>query len=396
MTDWTRLLLPASFNGIPFYVEGSDIEAGHRVSTSMVPNGRHINESFGPSARKFEVEAYLTRETSAAVAEALLSAAELRHKGVLVLPDSGARLVRLTKAKRSFKRDKLGYVEVSLEAVAEPVNAGAGLSANALEAQIYAIAGLAASALGVFAGAAFQLSGQPSTVQEAGFDAAAGALGDLVALRDAVRPDPAALDAMAPAFTAATVALAGLISDPDSFGLALANAAIALGDAVDPATLTETIVAFGQPEDAAPAQVSQGTALVIAANAAQAVTLQAAARAIALGEGLAHRNYRDRAEAITARAIAAAVFDDALSRAGRAGLDLARELSAMQGVIAELAARREADIAPLITVSAGRSLPALVWAWALYADVSRATEMVQRTGAIHPGFMPERFETLAA
>lgn len=396
MTDWTRLLLPASFNGLRFHVEGSDVEAGHRVSTTTIPNGGHILESFGPQARSFEVEAYLAGPACRERAEALLAAAETRHRGLLVLPDSGATLVRLTKARRSFTKDKLGYVAVSLEAVAEPVGAGITLSANALEAQIYGLAGLASAALGLFASFAFRLVGMPSTVLDAALTAGAQSLGDLMALRDSVRLDPVGRDATAPAFTAATVALADLVADPAAYGAALADAAIALADAADPATLTETLLALGPPADAAPAQVSQGSALVIAENAGHGVTLLAAARALALGEALARRSYRDRAEAVTARAAATAIFDDALARIGRPGLDLARELSAMKGVIAELTARREADIAPLITVSAGRSLPSLVWAHALYADPLRAEDLAERAGAFHPSWMPERFEALAA
>lgn len=396
MTDWTRLLLPASFDGLRFHVKGSDVEAGHRVSTTTIPNGTHINESFGPNARKFEVEAYLTGIACRQIAEALLSAAESRHRGMLVLPDSGARMVRLTKAKRSFAKGELGYVGVTLEAVAEPVSAGVRLSANALEAQIYGLAGLATAALGLFTSLAFRLVGLPSTVLDAALTAAAQPLGDLIALRDSVRLDPAGRDAVAPAFTNATIALADLVADPAGYGAALGAAAVALADAADPAILTETLVALGPPADAAAAQISQGSALIIAENAGHGVTLLAASRALALGEALARRGYRDRSEAVTARAAATVIFDDALSRIGRAGLDLARELCAMKGVIAELTARREADIAPLITVSAGRPLPSLVWAHALYADPLRAEDLARRAGAFHPSWMPERFEALAA
>jgi prophage DNA circulation protein len=395
MTDWPSRLQPASFNGLGFHVESATIEAGHRVNTTTFPNGRHVNESFGPAARTFEVEAYLTGPACRERAAALLSAAESNHRGVLILPDAAPGLVRLTKATREFEKDKLGYISVSLEAVAEPAIATGGLSAFAMAARIFATALLARDAFGAFAGSAFRLAGQPSTVQDAAFEAAAGALGDLVALRDSVRLSPEALALAAPAFTAATVALADFPGQPAAFGLALADAAIMLGDVADPALLAQTIVSIGAPSDAAPAQVSRGTALLIAANAAEAVTLTAASRALALAEASARRSYRDRPEAVIARGIATAVFDDALSRAGRAGLDLARELSALRGLVAELVLRQEADLAPIITVSAGRRLPSLVWAHALYADPLRATELADRAGAYHPGFMPERFEALA-
>lgn len=391
-----RSLGRASFNGIPFHVDNSEIEAGHRVSTTTVPNGTHINESFGPAARKFEVEAYLTGATSLALAEALRTAAEQQHLGVLSLPDRPASYVRLTKAKSKFEKDKLGYITVSLEAVAEPTTAGSRLSANALEAQIYGLTASVAVAIGAYAAASLRLSGQAATVQEAGFESGADALGDLVALSSQLRLDPAGLDALAPLVSAATTALADIVADPAAFGLALANVAIGIGDVADPVVLAQTLDQLGPPADASAPAVSQGTALVIAANATVAVALQAATRALALGEAMARRSYRDRPEAVAARGLAISVFDDALARIGRGGLDLLDQLSAMSGVVAELVQRRESDLAPLITVSANRPLPALVYAWALYADPARAPEIAQRAGADHQGFMPERFDALAA
>ena len=42
-----------------------------------------------------------------------------------------------------------------------------------------------------------------------------------------------------------------------------------------------------------------------------------------------------------------------------------------------------------------RSLPALVLAWKLYQDPSRAAELVARNDIPHPSFMPLRFNALA-
>ncbi|TCR69689.1 DNA circularization N-terminal domain-containing protein [Bosea sp. BK604] len=396
MTDWASRLQNASFNGLGFYVETDDPEAGQRVSTAGIPNGRHVNEGFGPQARKFEVEAYFTGLDCYAGASALLDMAENKHRGILVLPAWGSAFVRLIKARGHFDKKKLGLATVSLEAVAEPDNAGISLSANALENQVYALASLAAAAFGLFCSASFRLAGQPSTVVEQAVTAAAGSLGDLVALRQEARLSPERLAQTGPAFDQALAALAGFATAPDEFGMALAGAAIALGDAADPANLAQSIVGFGRPADPPSPQVSQGTALVIAENAAQAVALTAASRALTLGEAMARRTYVDRSEAVEAPTVSTAVFDDALARVGRGGLDLARELAAMKGVLAELVTRREADLAPLITVSVPARMPSLWWAHRLYADPHRATELAKRAGAFNPASMPERFETLAS
>lgn len=398
MSDWLKRLRRASFSGQAFYVDHHSVEAGHRVATTPIPNALWVNESFGPSARKFEVEAYFAGIGCYDRAEALVQMAEDNHLGTLILPDSQPETVRLTKAKRDFKKDKLGYVAVSLEAVADPPKQGAGLSANVLEIQVLGfggLAGLVAGALGGFAAAAFAVVGQVATVVDAALDAVAGVVGDLVGLAASVGLEPLAQAAFDAALGEAFDALGGFAVDPAGFAVKLAEAAIVLGDNADPARLAQVIVAAGVPADAAPPYVSQGSALTMAANAGHAVTMTAAIRALALGEAMARRDYADRPEAVEARAVMTAVFDDALGRIGGQGLDLARELAAMQGVLAELVKRREADIAPLIEVALPAEMPALVWSWRLYGDPTRADELTRRAGAPNPAFLPERFTALS-
>jgi hypothetical protein len=391
-----RRLRRASFNGIGFHVDTAEPEAGHRVASPTIPNGAWLNESFGPNPRKFEIEAYLVGDTAEAVSGLLLDAAESRHRGLLVLPVWGSRLVRLTKARAGFAKDKLGCLTISLEAVAEPDLAPGRLSPNALIANLFAAAGPVADALADFAMAGLQLVGFPVTVLEAAIEAGADILGDMTAIADLLRLSPEARAPVSVALDGATLALADLPADPAGFGRAVAAVAVAIGDAADPDLLAGVLADLGPPPDAPAAQVSRGTAVTIAENAAVAVAITATARALALGEAQARRTYADRPEAVAARSEAMAVFDDALARIGRAGLELLDSLSAMAGIVAELAQRQEADLAPLITVSANRPLPALVWAWSLYGDPGRADDLVRRSGAVHPGFLPERFEALAS
>ena len=396
MIDWTATLLPASFAGQAFYVQGSHVEAGHRVARTLIPNGGHVLESFGPQPRRFEVEAYLTGDLCLVQATALLALAEAQHRGPLVLPDAGIAQVRLIKARRAFDKDKLGYVAVELEAVAEPSVAPGGLSDGALSSAIFALAGTAAVAIGAFAASAFRLAGQPSPVTGAALNAAAEPAADLTALRSMARLDPAGEAAVAPAFDAMLAVLPFLAVDPASYGTALAQAAIALGDAADPLALLANIRALGRPADPAPPPVSSGVSLVIAENAGVGVSLIAASRALALAEALARASFADRPQAAQTRAEATAVFDDALARIGRQGADLRSATSRLKGLTGELISVRASAIAPLITVTAQKRLPALWWAWRLYGDPSRAGELWKRSGARHPAAMPLTFEALAA
>lgn len=399
MTDWTKRLRRASFSGQAFYVDTASDESGQRVNTTPIPNALWVNESFGPAPRKFEVEAYLTGDFAYARAEALGRMAEDRHLGRLMLPDLPAPvMVRLTKAKREFKREKLGYAALSIEAVADPPKQATGLSASVLSIQLLGpggIASLIAGGLGGFVSAAFAIAGQVATVVEAALGAVAGVVGDLVGLAGAVGLAPLAQAAFDAAIGGAFSALLDFAGNPVAFALSIAEAAIVLGDQADPARLAQAIVAMGRPDDPPPPYVSQGTAVTIAANAGHALTMTAVIRALALGEAMARREYADRPEAIEARAVMTAVFDDALARIGPEGIDLARELGSMQGTLAELVRRQETDIAPLIEVALPAALPSLVWAYRLYGDPSRADELARRSGASNPAFLPERFTALS-
>ncbi|UNJ22056.1 DNA circularization protein [Microcystis phage vB_MweS-yong2] len=394
--DWTAALLPASFNGQAFFVERAKVEAGHRVAKTYIPNGGYILESFGPTARAFEVEAYLTGPFCLARAAALVASAERSHRGVMVLPDSGPATVRLIKARRAFDKDKLGFVAVELEAVAERADLAAGLSIGALASAVFGAVGGLVGLVSSYAAAAIRLVGLAAPVVEAAILAGVRIWGDLVAIRDALRLPAEALAAVGPAFDAVEAASGSLASEPAVFYGALVEAAIALGDAGDPATVLATIVSLGQPPEPPVPAVSSGTAVAIARNDGEALAVQATMRAAIVVEALARAEFRDRPEAVAARLAMVAIVDDAARRLGPAGVELAAALRALRGLAGELITRRAAGIAPLINVSAGRPLPALWWAWTLYADPLRADELRARVRAPHPAALPVSFEALSA
>ena len=391
MTFDPASLRRASFNGIPFWVMHDDIESGHRVSTTGVPGGTHINESFGPAARKFEIEAYFAG-AAIGFADALLLAAETAHSGTLVLPDQLGAAVRLTKARRRFERDKLGFIAVTIEAVGEPAGSFGGLSAFAFDQQIYA----AATALvALVASACGPLGDSRPVVADAARDAALDAVADLSALAELARLPPAALALVHAATETAARAALSVVTAPTAFGTALAEAAIVLGDQSPPSRLAETLRLVGAPPEAVLASDNTETSRAIAAMQSTGLMLTAAVRALALGESQPRAEWADRPAAVQSRALSAAVFEDALRRIGRESLALHRALAGLQNLVTERATARAASLAPLVTVSSSVSQPSLVWAWRLYTNPFRRADLVSRARASHPGFMPERFEALA-
>jgi hypothetical protein len=383
----------ASFNGIPFWVESGDISAGHRVATTHVPNGTHVNESFGPSAREFEIAAYVAGD-GVAYADALLAAAERAHLGHLILPDQPSRRIRLKKATRGFDKTKLGFITVKIEAVAEPVGS-AGLTPLILAQQIFGAALGLAGAFGAYAAAIYDTVSGLSGLADAAIGLASGALSDIDALRQLCRLAPEGDASVSAAIGVASAALAALPSAPQAYGEALALAAIALADAADPATLAETMRMLGEPSPAFTLDAgSAGPALAAASTATAA--LASATRALALAESTARQEWPDRPAAEASRGLAAALFSSALARIGREGHDLRLGLSRLQALTLDRITQSAATLAPLVTVRTRVSLPARVLAHRLYNDPSRTQALWRRAGGAHPSFMPVEFEALAS
>jgi hypothetical protein len=303
-------------------------------------------------------------------------------------------MVRLTRARKGFEKDKLPYATVEIEAWAEP-SVAPGISAGGLASQIFAAGSGLASALGSFVAQALLPRLAGATALIAAVSAGARVVGALAALRTSARLTPAAEAVIAPEFAALNAALPALPAAPEAFGQALAGAAIGLADVAQPAALAALIIASGPPPSVAGPLTNAASAVEIARLDEAGATLVSVAHAIAFAEAAARMDLVDRDAGITLRAQAEAVFADAIGRLTREGGEIAAALSAQRGLVADLAIARAETLAPVITVSAPARLPALWWAWQLHADPFRAEAIARRARAPHPALMPARFEALA-
>ena len=384
----------ASFNGITFHVLTGESEATHRVSTTAVPNGRHVNESFGPGARKYSIEAYFTGAACVPAAEAMVAAAENSHRGLLMLPGAVPALVRLTRASSRFDKDKLGYILVSFEAVAEPAEQG-GFSVDLIALRLFStLAGLPAL-MGAFAAVAFNLAGRSPGVVVAAQTSAASALADLESVRGALRLDAAQDETLAGPAQSALLALANFPADPAGFGVALGDYALALGDVATPEEMTQQVAEFGPLPERAPPLTSSVTAAAMSANVDAADALATIARCVAVAEAQPRQTFPARAEALEARAVIVALFDDALARLGRGSHLIGPQLNTLLGDLADLNAAQALRLAETITVSAPARLPSLWWSYRLYGTPDRAEELATRAHAPIPARMPARFDAAA-
>lgn len=115
MRDWEASLWPASYMGVPFWVEKDDEDGGRRLHRVEFPNRDDpYIEDLGAAAVDYTVKAYLAGDTSDTDSTALVQMFVTQGPAPLVLPIQGMLNARLHKYKRQRERDKMGLVSFDL------------------------------------------------------------------------------------------------------------------------------------------------------------------------------------------------------------------------------------------------------------------------------------------
>ena len=117
-TDLAKNLRPASFRGVPFQVESTDLGAGRRNTLHEYPQrNKSWVEDLGRAARELSFEAFVVGADYVAQANSLLAAIEEEGPGTLIHPWFGTLTVSLKDLARvSFNRS-LGHARFSLSFV---------------------------------------------------------------------------------------------------------------------------------------------------------------------------------------------------------------------------------------------------------------------------------------
>jgi len=174
-------------------------------------------------------------------------------------------------------------------------------------------------------------------------------------------------------------------------------AARAIGAAMAP---EDAAAAFASEVDSFPAAVAAaGVSSNSARVAANAVRVNALGRLVMISglvDSLVRQTWSDRPAATAARAMALALLDAELEVASAIrATDLYAAIGDARAALQRFFAATVADLRPVVIVTAPRALPAVWHAWRLYADPTRAQELIDRNRAPHPAFLSERFEAVA-
>lgn len=384
---WRNSLLPASFRGVEFHVDASELEFGRRVQLHEFPlRDRPYAQDLGRRARMVAVEGYVIGADYMNRRNALVQALEAKGDGPLVHPYLGElRVSALTcrlgesAAEGGMARFQIEFAESGDAEFAVTPNTGAAVRATADAAS--------EAAAGSFR-ARHSLAGRPQFVANAATSMLETALGRVQALSRQVQ---GAADRVA----GLNRQVEAVLRDATTIVYAPATAAQAVASSVrsllrnvtqsprDVVAAARSFFSFGTLWPAiAPSTGSRRQQAVNQAEMVRLVVVTALSEAARASTTLQFDSFQ---EAIALRDELAEVMDSVmLDGADDATYDALRALRA--AVVRDISARG-GDLARLVAWTPRATMPALLAAQAIYADGSQAEELLLRNRIRHPLFL---------
>lgn len=403
---WLKRLKPASFRGVPFFVESDEQAGGRRAATHEFP-GRDtpFAEDLGRKARAFSVQGYVLGADYMQKRDALIAACEADGPGGLVTPWMPERLVLCTEYRKTESGREGGIARISMT-FAERGEALLPTAEATPETRANVAADSAAAAAGKKLDATVTVAGVPLPVQSgtlAGIKRLGTAISDVAGVARFAASLPTVLQKLQ------NLTVADLLRETPSqlCGplFSLASAYTALTSAYSSSTATPATSLLSRRVDglltvaSASPSVSRpsGAGTVRALTADNLAALAAYQRRMAVAEAarsaaLARPASRQEAAALCASIVDA--IDGVLDASNDAGVSLAftdlrtatlRALSAAAGQAPAVASLETTAVLPVLAiaqrgvVSPGYATDAL----------SAAADILARNAGIrHPGFVP--------
>lgn len=386
----------ATFGGASFFIDTQELQEGRRLVVHEYPGGeRYDIEDMGRAATRLEITAYFVSETADTDSAAFIALLELGVPQLLSIPMFGARMFRAESWRPSWGRAVLNFVGFQVTFIEEmpafaPVATGLGAS----------LLGVMGSGLGFVLGSA--ITGNMPGQTQSNF-VWADALTEAVIIAGAVsafRAEtalPERIDAEARVAALDALSLAGTPSTAPGDALA---ASLAVLDTVVSEATGDPLASALKLDAMATAALARRTALLGKWGVSDLVGIvplaAAAAYSVQASRLRAIKDYRDRKAAQAERSRIAASAGAITALYDALGPDAMSALDAMFGMAAKYLSDRIPNLAPVVIVETGVSLPSNVLAYRLYGDPNRAQELVDRNAVATPAIMPTKIEALAS
>ncbi len=146
MRDWRKTLQPASFRGVPFFIDGEDLSGGRRLAKHTYAGGEVTKpEDMGKAVESFDVTGYLTGDDADLKAKAIQAACSLPGPGMLIMPMDGGMMAYAEGFRRTREKNRTYYVRFDVTFVLDGALPVAALSIGDVSAAVATGIALAAS-----------------------------------------------------------------------------------------------------------------------------------------------------------------------------------------------------------------------------------------------------------
>jgi prophage DNA circulation protein len=405
-----RVVVGASFRGVPFLVEESERTGGRRIVVHKFPfRADPLVEDLDRDARTFPVTGYVIGDDYMVQRDKLISALEDEEgPGKLIHPYYGEKRaiceklsVRETVTAGGMATFSISFVETPTQAptpaieddAADKVSSSADGSLLSVRAELgekYSTAGMPAFALRSAETALTSAVAAVGAKLAPAMQAAAQVAGGTAEFAAAVTQDIAALNGQVVILTARA---ATLVRQPaallDGFQAAIANAT-ASAAAAPGAVMNALLAAYGADQGAPVTPTTPTRARELANQLALTGALRRvlAIEAARLAPAVPYTTIED---ATAARDQVAAALEEQAAGAGDTaypGLVTLRSnvLRAVPGA---------GVFARIVTVTRRRALPSLLLTYQLYGSVDQELDVVARNRVRHPGFIAGELKVLS-
>lgn len=387
-------LRPASFRGIPFQVESTELAAGRRTQLHEYPQrDKPYVEDLGRAARDLSFYGFVVGDDYVDQANALLGALEEPGPGTLIHPWFGTLTVSLKDSARVSFDAALGQARFSMSFV----EAGE-LEFPSSETSTQAASRIAASDLEQASVESFASQFSIEGFQDFVAAAANGNLGDMLGIVSSSEVGKVLGYANSLANTVSTAI--ALVSNPSALGWKIMGAFGLSGLATTVAAWSNIVRSLsrvgssgkmdapGVPVVYTPSrQQAYVNACAVNALGRQALIAQAVGSSSLVGTKV-----DSSAKPVISHADMIAVRNELIAVIDRESLTASDPvyvaLMKARAVVWKDLTTRARESARLTTLTPHEVTPALVLAYDYYEDAARDADIVARNGIRHPGFVP--------
>ncbi len=385
---WKNNLRPASFRGVKFYVESSEVEVGRRgVTHQFIQRDKPFGEDTGRLARKYPVDAYVLGSDYMDLRDKLIAALETEGPGELIHPYFGRQVVDCfggVKVRESTREGGMAVFSIPF------VEHGEELFPTATVDNSFKV-GLASDAVMAAAkkdfASKFSVAGLPGFVFNDATDRLNGAASYLSKISGSISGRSDAIAEFALSVRRLKSNSIDLINRPSEFAAELASNITLLAQAATaPRDVFNALKkAFGYGDGEPKIAIPTATR---AAQAANATAMNDFIKTAAVAQGAvaaASISYESTDDALKYRK---SLLDASEKLMETASDEVYQTLQDLRANIVKAVPPPGEDLATVGQVLNKVTLPSLVIAYDLYEAVDLEDDLIARNKISHPGFVP--------